>query len=221
MADTVYIINSKGENPMKFVKRISMFFIYPLCMFAAGMAADMAVQQFFYPGRNGGAEAPVHREAEKTVETAAGDALAITADTRYILIAHDSESGEETEKEEIMPDKYIGMTRDRLSEELKEYAGKPSLTDKELGFTYIELVSFSPERVVIRKSYEKKAEQTGFFLLNENHYVVVYDRSLEQVYLNTDILTRELPEELQEEILHMKFIENEEELYNFLESYSS
>ena len=64
-------------------------------------------------------------------------------------------------------------------------------------------------------------EKKGFFLLNENHYVVVYDHSLNHVYMNTDILVEELPERLQTEILNMKYIEDEGELYNFLESYSS
>lgn len=51
--------------------------------------------------------------------------------------------------------------------------------------------------------------------------MVVYDHQLSQVYMSTDILVEELPENLQNEILNMKFIEDEGELYNFLESYSS
>ncbi|MDE6965257.1 MAG: hypothetical protein K2P30_16705 [Lachnospiraceae bacterium] len=85
----------------------------------------------------------------------------------------------------------------------------------------MELVSFSSDRVVVRKSYERIDTEKGFFLLNENHYVVVYDYSLSHVYMNTDILVESLPEKLQEEILSMKFVEDEKGLYNFLESYSS
>lgn len=57
--------------------------------------------------------------------------------------------------------------------------------------------------------------------MNENHYVVVYQKDLQNVYMNTDIPVEELPENLQEEIIKIKYIENEKELYNFLESYSS
>ena len=57
--------------------------------------------------------------------------------------------------------------------------------------------------------------------MNENHYVVVYDQSLSEVYMNTDILVEDLSAELQEEIIQMKYVENEKELFNFLESYSS
>ena len=87
----------------------------------------------------------------------------------------------------------------------------------------MELVSFSGDRVVVRKSYETKmADDTGgFFLINENHRVVVYNKELTQPYMSTDILVESLPEELQKEIIQKKFVEDEGNLYDFLESYSS
>ena len=85
----------------------------------------------------------------------------------------------------------------------------------------MELVSFSDDKVVVKKSYEPKEETKGFFLINENHYVVVYDHTLSQVFMNTDILVEGLPQKLQQEIINMKYIQDEGELYNFLESYSS
>ena len=51
--------------------------------------------------------------------------------------------------------------------------------------------------------------------------MVVYDHSLSRVYMDTEILVENLPESLQEEILNMKFVENEKELYQFLETYTS
>ena len=41
------------------------------------------------------------------------------------------------------------------------------------------------------------------------------------LYSDTEILVENLPESLQEEILNMKFVENEKELYQFLETYTS
>lgn len=40
------------------------------------------------------------------------------------------------------------------------------------------------------------------------------------IYLRTSMVD-ELPGTLRDEILHIKYVENEKELYNFLESYSS
>lgn len=208
---------------MKFVKRISLFFIYPVTMFGMGFAANMAIYEFFYPGQAQN-EPAVHEETkviheEPVIETGYQAEPVITADTSYVVLSYDALSGELKEDEETPPDKYLGLNREELEGELREYEESPSLTDLEKGFSHIELLSFSPVRVVIRKSYER--EEEGFFLVNENHCVVVYDKSLTHVYMNTGIRVEELPWNLQREILHMKYIETENELYNFLESYSS
>lgn len=211
---------------MKFVKRISLFFIYPLTMFAVGFGANMAIMEFFYPGekvtRMEAADSLLPgEEEEEPVEVAMRQEPIMTADTSYVVQSYDVLSGQVQEAEELAPDKFMGLDRERLSEEIGEYNANPSLTDLERGFTFMELISFSPERVVVRKSYEIVDTEKGFFLLNENHYVVVYDYSLSHVYMNTDILVESLPENLQKEILNMKFVEDEKGLYNFLESYSS
>ena len=231
---------------MKFVKRLSLFFIYPLTMFAMGFASNMAIMEFFYPGEQeesakedffGGFEenlsvltpagpeeeqSLLHSDEADPIEVAMSEEPVVTANTHYVLQHYDTVNGLNSEDDEaVMPDKFIGLSRDRLVDEIEEYNRNPSLTDLEQGFTYMELVSFSPARVVVKKSYELEEEEKGFFLLNENHYVVVYDHSLSEVYMDTEILVENLPESLQEEILNMKFVENEKELYQFLETYTS
>ncbi len=238
---------------MKFVKRISLFFIYPISMFSLGFASNMALMEYFYPGRENkniqiktttdetnekmsadektGAPQESAKEEfnwespgqlkEDSIEVSLRDEPIVTADTQYMILKHNMATGEEMEEEEAAPDKFMGLNRDELVREIQEYNQNPSLTDLEEGFSFMELVSFSPTRVVVRKSYEPLVWDDGFFLINENHYVVVYDKSLSNVFMNTDILVENLPESLQKEILSMKYVENEKELYNFLESYSS
>lgn len=228
---------------MKFVKRLSLFFIYPLTMFALGFASNMAIMEFFYPGESNSfvkqndpgefqitpvdIDIPDKKEEDvllpkepEPVEVAMSEEPVVNANTRYVLEQYNAISGESTEDEAAMPDKFIGLNREKLVDEIEEYNRNPSLTDLEQGFTYMELVSFSAGRVVVRKSYELE-EEKGFFLLNENHHVVVYDHSLSNVYMDTEILVENLPESLQEEILNMKFVEDEKELYQFLETYTS
>ena len=207
---------------MKFVKRISLFFIYPLAMFSIGFATNMAIMEFFYLDEKIQTENLEAPEPEKEpVQVSVSDEPVVTADTRYVIQDYNAVTGEVVEKEESAPDKFIGLCRDKVVDEIKEYNANPSLTDLEQGFTFMELVSFSSGRIVVRKSFEPAQEEKGFFLLNENHYVVVYDHSLSRVYMNTDILVERLPEELRDEILNIKYVEDEKELYNFLESYSS
>jgi hypothetical protein len=206
---------------MKFVKRISLFFIYPMVMFGIGFAANMAIMEYFYPGKE--MEVQENKAPAKeniSLQVSVQEEPVMHADTRYIVQSYNTKTGESSEQEETPPDKYMGLTRERLMEEIESYNQNPLLEDMEMGFSHMELISFSSERVKVRKSYEP-VEEKGFFLLNEDHRVVVYDHSLEHVYMTTNIWVDELPEKLQEEILHMKYIETEGELYNFLESYSS
>ena len=67
----------------------------------------------------------------------------------------------------------------------------------------------------------KVVEPEGFVLLEEDGFVAVYEADRKTRYSTTGILRDELPEELRQEIQQGKVIESEEQLYNFLESYSS
>ena len=64
-------------------------------------------------------------------------------------------------------------------------------------------------------------EPYEYILLEEKGYVVVYHTDRKTLYASTDILISELPQELQQEIKKGKYIGSEEQLYNFLENYSS
>lgn len=60
-----------------------------------------------------------------------------------------------------------------------------------------------------------------FFLKEANGYVVVYLSDGKTVYEYTDISYEELPEKIKMEVSNGKYIEDQEELYGFLENYSS
>ena len=60
-----------------------------------------------------------------------------------------------------------------------------------------------------------------FYLAEDNGMLTVYQTSNGEVYEYTDILIQELPETIKEEVAQKKYILDEEELYNFLETYTS
>lgn len=64
-------------------------------------------------------------------------------------------------------------------------------------------------------------DEQGFYLYEVNDYVVVFENDKNTPYEYTDILYEELPELLRQEIRNGKYIKNEEELYGFLENYTS
>ena len=72
----------------------------------------------------------------------------------------------------------------------------------------------------VRKE-EPQAEEYQFVLVNNNNSVAVYKLPENEIYEYTDVILDVLPEELQEEIRAGKYLKGEEELYNFLENYTS
>lgn len=64
-------------------------------------------------------------------------------------------------------------------------------------------------------------ELGGYYLMANDGHVCVYYEDMQTMYLTTGIALDRLPDEVRQEVLDKKYIKNEEELYNFLESYSS
>ena len=210
---------------MKIIRRIGLFCVMAGVMFSAGCYATIKAEQFFYPNKYDQTKVKTQIQEEnvqpQVIETAMEKAPVITADTLYLIEEVNLADGTVQEKEEQVPVKYIGLDRVELIEELQEYDKNPALSDLKLGFQTIELSSFSKDRVVICKYYRLEEEDNGFYIMVADHYVTVYESDKETVHMNTDILLTSLSETLQGEIIKGKYIEDEKELYNFLESYSS
>lgn len=70
------------------------------------------------------------------------------------------------------------------------------------------------ESALIQKSCE-------YVIVAEDGYLSVYRADQKTKYMDTDISVKELNDDIKEEIRHGKKFENAEELYGFLENYSS
>ena len=159
-------------------------------------------------------------EKEESVLTAAGESVT-SCDTDYIIKSYDYTTKTYSTEERSLPTMYLDKNREELEDLLSDYAISPSLTDLEKGFETVTLDSFSKNMVIITKYYRSVPKQEPFYLLVEDDYITVYCEDLTNVFLYTNIYMNDLPERLQQEILDKKYIASEEELYNFLESYSS
>ncbi len=213
---------------MKLVRRVSLFFVISLLMAAAGGYGAIRAEQFFYPNRYPAREETKtiekvqeqEEEEEQVIEAVVEEKPEVTADTLYLVERVNLNDGTIEEQEENIPVKYIGLDRDELLHELDAYDKNPPLTELEQGFQTVELTAFSKDRIVICKYY-KSEEEKEFYLMVADHFVVVYEADKKTLYMNTDILLESLDESLQAEIMKGKYMESEEALYNFLESYSS
>lgn len=233
---------------MKFVKSISLFFIYPVVVFGIGFFAGVQCMHFFYPGESdgqiireesmskSGAEGrenvnDVKTEPTETVEKESAPAEIVaevsasmetlSVDTEYVLKEADIVNETVVETSGRLPDKYIGLNREQFLEAMELYQAYPPLSEMERGFVNLEVLSFSRERVVVQMNYQYIQPSASFYLAVCDNEVVVYLEDMETIYINTGIALDSLPEDIQQQIIQMLWIEDEESLYNFLESYSS
>lgn len=79
----------------------------------------------------------------------------------------------------------------------------------------------SPYTADREEESENTDEKYQYKLVNDNNYISVYLVPEYELFEYTDIIMDVLPVEIQEEIRNGKYLKNEEELYNFLENYTS
>ncbi len=251
---------------MKFVKRISLFFVYPLIMFGIGVYVGVECTHFFYPGANpqkveelseqnwpeqivdkmtkeanqqeaknkmsegmlqnaisageSFTTADVEEETGELVEVDASSET-LSVDTQYVLEETDMVNQSVVETILRLPAEYVGLNREQFLAAMEEYEIYPPLSELERGFVSLEVLSFSRERVVVQMNYQYVQPSNSFYLAVRNNEVVVYLEDMETIYINTGIELSDLPEDVQLDIIQMLWIEDEETLYHFLESYSS
>jgi len=221
---------------MKFIGRFSLFCIVALTGFCAGAYANSVYLKWFYPNREEVREQEefvpyaerleteeAEQEAAESLPAESRRSDVITCDTAFVIEEYDRNTDITAEHEEEMPGKYIGMDRNSFVDAMASYELSPPLEEQQRGLVSVEVLTFSGERVLVRKNYEIVEEETEeiFYLVAENHYITVYAQDMETIYLYTDIRVENLPEALQEEIIQKKLIAGESNLYHFLESYSS
>lgn len=159
-------------------------------------------------------EEDAFREAASSSET-------LSVDTKYVLEETDVLTHSVVETTWRLPGKYVGMNREQFLEAMEVYEAFPPLSEMERGFVSLEVLSFSRERVVVRMNYKFVQPSASFYIAVYDNNVIVYLEDKETVYIETDIRLDALPEELQQSIMQMMWVEDQEKLYDFLENYSS
>ena len=122
---------------------------------------------------------------------------------------------------EAIPFSFTGLSREELQKEIERYELSPSFADKQNGFESIELLSFHPEKITVRKTYREEQEKIIYYIKAVNHELIVYRSDQEEAYMPTDLKLEMLPEDVQQYIINTKCFNDIREVYDFLESYSS
>lgn len=224
---------------MKYLYRISLTFMI-LTILSATLLGGYYIYQMRPSKEN---DFPIGTDAEETAMNPA----TTDCDTEYVVLEQNLNTGDSESTVQEIPAKYIGKTKEQLVSLLEQEEKAPSLRDRQKGIQSIRLSAFSNERVVVVKTYEIKEneekvqttdsksvsdnktaetirsdnENGNYYLMACDGHVCVYYSDMKTLYLVTGIMLDQLPDEVRQEVLDKKYVKNEEELYNFLESYSS
>ena len=219
---------------MKTFKGIGLFFVaicFAVLLFEIGFALGLRTR-----GKNKISEELVR--GQDMVEEILPDATAATKDfspfldassnsgmlrmdTEFFVCEVNDDTGEKIETIKDLPTKYVGLDLEGFMEVMEQYNAAPPLSEREKGFEYLEVLRFSRDRVMIQKHYSEKKRKNGYYLAIMDHHVVVLCEDQSTIYMTTDISLQMLPENVREELINKRYVENEMELFDFLEAYTS
>lgn len=114
----------------------------------------------------------------------------------------------------------IGCDKSGLKHYLDEYMKHLSAEEKSEGLSSYEMVSYANNVITLRKTYQIPTYE-GYYAKSFNGTIVILKGDEKTVYEYTQISVNVLPADLQKEAQDGFFLEDENALYNFLETYSS
>lgn len=145
----------------------------------------------------------------------------ILPDTVYKLQTYDMKNGTMTEDILPIPSYLIGLDRVATLEYLYEYMHDLPLSEFEKGLISFELISFSKDDILLRKTYNEDKVENRYFLISQNGYIVVYYGDRKTVYEYTGLSTNGLTQFEKMQLEEGVFAKDLDELYALLENYSS
>ncbi|MEE1243421.1 hypothetical protein [Frisingicoccus sp.] len=151
----------------------------------------------------------------------AGKKNFIVPGTRLVTETINLKTGEKTVEETPMPSDYLGLEREDLLSELNDYMIDMPIKEREQGLVGFDIESYSKESVVLRKTYYPDENFKKYYMVYKQGRIVVYYSDRKTVLEYPDVKFYNLPSEVQCQLLSGIEVKDEEELYNFLQNYSS
>lgn len=198
-----------------------------ICLFLAiflGIGAYLYSYQYFVEDSIQETEGEVKQSSvvlPETVDAVVQTEERITRDTLYYMETYRIDQNTTIRETKRLPAEVIGNNRRQFAEYLEKMMEDALEEEQKNGFLSIELIDFSKDAVVVRKSYKEPERECEFYLDVQMGRVIVRNSVDDSLYAYTEIKFETLPENLKREILRGYPVENLEVLYEFLESYSS
>lgn len=193
---------------MRHLKSIS-FFIYSFLLFFAGFLSHRLPEASF------GSVPETQKEAVPALE----QEHRLTCDTAFVVRCVNLSTRECTEQYERLPEKYTGLNREDFVRCIADAMASQPLSEREKGLCSMEVISFSPQKIVLQKCYDKKTVSSSYFLAVIQNRVIVYEQDRSTIFLETNQDARLLPDGVRTALLQGQVIESREALEKFLVSY--
>ncbi len=134
----------------------------------------------------------------------------------YDLVTKQMDSVQKT-----APGFLIGMTKDELNAYVTEYMENLSLAEYEAGLLAYDIISFSEQKVILRKTYDATKVPYKYYVNISDGMVTVYYSDMKSVYEYTHIPAVDLSEDDRISLIEGIYVKDREELYSILEGFSS
>lgn len=141
----------------------------------------------------------------------------ITTDTKYIEEHYNSDTGELTKQAKDMPIELLGLNRSQVIDYLTTFKS----SNAEESIVNIQLVAFSGEQVIIRKTIRDINELYHYYVVCENEIIKIYHSDKKTLFVDTGIDISNIDDEYKVALRNGFYIETVHELYNYLESITS
>jgi hypothetical protein len=164
------------------------------------------------------------KDTENTTDTSiAVDAVTsnILPTTEYTLQTYDAKTGVTNEEVLPTPSYLIGLTREEVIQYLKDYMEDLPLNEFQKGLISFEVISFSKDKIVLKKTYNADKAENKYYLKEQNGYIVAYYGDQKTVFDYTGVSIENLSDYEKQQLKEGIFVKDLDELYALLENYSS
>lgn len=168
-----------------------------------------------------------NREQEELQEDDAKQADAdmnqnVVLQTTEVIIESYDENGSLMSREITTPNAdLVGLSRLELMVYANAYKSNATQDEIEQGLERMVVQSFSSDTVTLVKYYGEPIEEPGYWIAVKDNIVIVYTEDKSEVFEFTNIELWQLPQEVQYNLVEGIYVENERELFDFLQTYSS
>lgn len=159
--------------------------------------------------------------AQDTVEAGVVAHNTVLPTVSYMEETYNAATGALDSMSKVAPGFLIGMTREELTAYLAHYMENLSIAEYEAGLLAYEIVSFSENSVILRKTYDATRNPYKYYVNISDGMVTVYYSDLESVFEYTHIPAVDLSEENRTALINGIYVKDREELYSLLEGFSS